>query len=293
MRHETPEAQGSQSASRERFSAEQEDMDASERVVPELLAPAHGGFTTPFALERSPANPQSHEQAADIIMTPDFTGLMQMRPASAVAESGRDLTGDQHLTAQPLLHRTACVNPSGHCANPMPYAAASAHSAESTPEGAALLGRPASHDDVFNHVRDDRVLSTTQQLGGWWARENGGVVQPQALAPKPAPSTGWGQENFAPQQQRGLDEDPRNRSFQDIIGRGTLRGNSAEALNLPHLKVMESFLQRREQERGRQELQGHNPSPPGTAYHSYSSAVFRAAPTHDSTKNREPCSFLV
>ena len=275
MKREYSEAQASQSASLERVSAEQEDMDASGYLVPELLAPAHGGCTSPFAHERSLTNPHSHEQAADIIMTPDFSGLMQMRPTSAVAESGWDLTGDQHLTAQPLFRRASCVNSSGHSATPMPAAAASVHSAESAhaPENAAPLDRSASHDDFIKNVGEDRVLSSTAQPGGRWAHENGGVVQPQALAHKPAPSAGWGQENFAPRQQSGLDQGAGIRSFQDIIGRGILRGDSAETLNLPHLKVMESFLQRRdEQEQARLQLQGYNPSPPGTADHSYSKA---------------------
>ncbi|KAK9827801.1 hypothetical protein WJX74_002795 [Apatococcus lobatus] len=259
LQDETRNAPASSPVSHDALKAHHGAGYASEEGCAQELPPqGQHGFTHPFAFRHSPTSPRSHNQEADIIMTPDFSGLLQIAPSSMKGPSGQDLTGDQHLTAQPLSQRATHAT---HLVQPMtavPAAMVSAQTAAPTYfQRDAPVPRPPSQHRVAEPDVVDRALSPTQQLQGWCAHESGGAVQPPTTAQKLSFNSGRGQENFAPQQQQGSDDTAHIRSFQDIVGRGDLERRPAETLNLPHLKVMESFLQRHEQEQGR--LQDYSP----------------------------------
>ncbi|KAK9861944.1 hypothetical protein WJX84_005498 [Apatococcus fuscideae] len=235
---ETRNAPASSPVSHDALKAHHGAGYASEEGCAQELPPqGQHGFTHPFAFRHSPTSPRSHNQEADIIMTPDFSGLLQIAPSSMKGPSGQDLTGDQHLTAQPLSQRATHAT---HLVQPMtavPAAMVSAQTAAPTYfQRDAPVPRPPSQHRVAEPDVVDRALSPTQQLQGWCAHESGGAVQPPTTAQKLSFNSGRGQENFAPQQQQGSDDTAHIRSFQDIVGRGDLERRPAETLNLPHLK---------------------------------------------------------
>ena len=266
LQDQTGNAPASWFASQDALKAHHGAAYAAEECSAQELPPqGHHGFTSPFAFRHPPTSPRAHQQEADIMMTPDFRGLLQIAPIATKGSDGQDLTGDQHLTAQPLsqreTHATHLVQPT----TAVPAAMVSPQSAAPTYfQRDAPVERPPSQYGVAEPEGVDRALSPSQQLQGLWANESGGAVQHPTIAQKPSLSSGWGQENSAPQQQQGSDEKAHIRSFQDIVGRGPPEQRPAETLNLPHLKVMESFLQRHEQEQGR--LQSYSPLQSGDSF---------------------------
>ena len=262
-RHNYPTTWVSPAAMAHSFRPEVPAMASEQRhVVAELQAQAPQGLASPFALLPA-ADSHFHGQEADIILTPDFSGMASTGPMHAEMQTGQDLTGDQHLTAQPLSQRATHAAQFGQPIAAPPPALVSAQPAPPVErqESAALFNMPSSHHYVPEPQRIDRALSRTQQMQNGWDNHLKGITQPHAPAQGTMLSTGWGQENLAPQASYGADGRPHSRSLEDILGRANLHGTPAETLNLPHLKVMESFLQRHGQEQGR--LHGHSPSPPG------------------------------